>query len=209
MDSPSSINVIADAVQGEPLDLGSQTSPDGAVTLIFSEIERSTEIVERLGERQWTEVLRDHDALMRSLVQAHDGTVVKSQEDGFMLAFSSAHSALYCAMEVERAFAGRSLSPSAEELKVRIGVHSGFLIADADDFYGRNVVLAARIADKARGGEILVSAAVKRYTESDASLEFEHRGDFRLKGLTGEHGVYAVLWEGAGTEAERARPPGL
>lgn len=86
------------------------------------------------------------------------------------------------------------------------------MIADADDFYGRNVVLAARIADKARGGEILVSAAVKQYTESDPSLDFEHRehrGDFRLKGLTGEHGVYAVLWQGGGKEAERGRPPGL
>lgn len=125
MDRPSSINVIADAVQGEPLDLGGQTSPDGAVTLIFSEIEGSTEMMERLGERHWMEVLRDYNALMRSLVQSHDGTVLKSQWDGFMLAFSSAHSALYCAMEVERAFAGRSFSPSAEELNVRIGVHSG------------------------------------------------------------------------------------
>lgn len=201
MDSPSSIYVIADAIQGEPLDLGGHTSPDGAVTLIFSDIEGSTEMMERLGESQWMEVLRDHNALIRSLVQSHDGTVVKSQGDGFMLAFSSAHSALYCAMEVERALAGRSFSPSAEELNVRVGVHSGFVIADADDFYGRNVVLAARIADQARGGEILVSAAVKQYTESDPSLDFEHRGDFRLKGLTGEHGVYAVLWEAGRTEA--------
>jgi class 3 adenylate cyclase len=201
MDSPTSINVIADAVHGEPLDLGGQTSPDGAVTLIFTDIEGSTEMSERLGDRQWMEVLRDHNALIRNLVQLHEGTVVKARGDGFMLAFSSAHSALYCAMEVARAFAGRSSSPSAEALNVRIGVHSGFLIADADDFYGRNVVLAARIADRARGGEILVSGAVKQYTDSDPSLHFEHRGDFRLKGLTGEHDVYAVLWDGGRAEA--------
>lgn len=194
MDNPSSIFLIADAVRGEPLDLGGKTSPDGAVTLIFSDIEGSTEMLERLGESQWMEVVRHHNALIRSVVQSHDGTVVKSQGDGFMLAFSSAHSALYCAMEVERALAVRPFSPSVEELNVRIGVHSGFVIADADDFYGRNVVLAARIADKARGGEILVSGAVKQYTESDPSLDFEHRGDFRLKGLTGEHDLYAVPW---------------
>ena len=192
----SSIYMIADAVKGEPLDLGSKTSPDGAVTIVFSDIEGSTEMMERLGERQWMEVLRDHDELIRGVVQSHDGTIVKSQGDGFMLAFSSAHSALYCAMEVERALAGRSGPSSAEQPKVRIGVHSGFVIADAEDFYGRNVVLAARIADTARGGEVLVSGAVKEYTESDRSLEFEHRGEFRLKGLTGEHDVYAVLWEG-------------
>lgn len=196
MERPSSIYVIADAVQGEPLDLGGHTSPDGAVTLVFSDIEGSTEMMERLGEHHWMELLRDHNALVRGLAQSHDGTVVKSQGDGFMLAFSSAHSALYCAIGVERAFADRTPPSSAEELKLRIGMHSGFVIADADDFYGRNVVLAARIADQAQGGEILVSAAVKQYTETDPSLDFEHRGEFRLKGLTGEHEVYAVLWEG-------------
>ncbi|MBA3260864.1 MAG: adenylate/guanylate cyclase domain-containing protein, partial [Thermoleophilaceae bacterium] len=82
----SSIYMIADAVRGEPLDLGSKTSPDGAVTIVFSDIEGSTEMMERLGERQWMEVLRDHDALIRGVVQSHDGTIVKSQGDGFMLA---------------------------------------------------------------------------------------------------------------------------
>jgi class 3 adenylate cyclase len=189
--------MVADAVRGMPLDLGAQTSPDGAVTLLFSDIEGSTEIMERLGDRQWLDVLRDHDEIIRAQARSHEGTVVKSQGDGFMLAFSSAHGALQCAIELERAFAGRSFSGS-QALSIRIGVHSGFVIADADDFYGRNVVLAARIADRARGGEILVSEAVKQYTESDPSLDFEPRGEHRLKGLIGEHPVYALLWEGGG-----------
>ena len=187
--------MVADAVRGMPLDLGAQTSPDGAITLVFSDIEGSTEIMERLGDRQWLDVLRDHDEIIRAQARSHEGTVVKSQGDGFMLAFSSTHAALQCAIELERAFAGRSFS-GAQALRIRIGIHSGFVIADADDFYGRNVVLAARIADRARGGEILVSEAVKQYTESDPSLDFEHRGEHRLKGLIGEHPVYALLWEG-------------
>ena len=91
-----------------PLDLGAQTSPDGAVTLLFSDIEGSTEIMERLGDRQWLDVLRDHDEIIRAQARSHEGTVVKSQGDGFMLAFSSAHAALQCAIELERAFAGGS-----------------------------------------------------------------------------------------------------
>jgi class 3 adenylate cyclase len=192
MEHLTSINVVADAARGEPLDLGDQTSPDGAVTLVFSDIEGSTELMEQFGERRWMELLRDHNAIVRGLAQAHDGTVVKSQGDGFMLAFPSAHSALQCAIEVEQAFAA---GPPDTAFKIRIGAHSGFVIAEAEDFYGRNVVLAARIADRASGGEILVSATAKEYTESDPSLRFEHRGEFRLKGLVGEHSVYALLWD--------------
>jgi eukaryotic-like serine/threonine-protein kinase len=195
MEHHSSIDVVADAVQGEPLDLGGRTSPDGAITLVFSDIEGSTEMMERLGEEQWLRVLRNHNAIVRSLTQSHDGTIVKSQGDGFMLAFASAHAALRCAIDVERTF-GEQARESAEAISVRIGAHSGFVIAEADDFYGRNVVLAARIADRASGGEILVSATAKQYTESDPSLRFEHRGDLRLKGLVGEHSVYALLWRG-------------
>ncbi|MEA2362477.1 MAG: eukaryotic-like serine/threonine-protein kinase [Thermoleophilaceae bacterium] len=192
MERMTSINVVADAAKGEPLDLGAQTSPDGAVTLVLSDIEGSTELIEEVGERRWAEMLRDHNAIVRGLAQAHDGTVVKSHGDGFMLAFPSAHSALHCAIEVEQAFAA---GPPDTASKIRIGAHSGFVLAEAEEFYGRNVVLAARIADRAGGGEILVSAAAKQYTESDPSLRFEHRGDFRLKGLVGEHTVYALLWD--------------
>jgi class 3 adenylate cyclase len=190
----SSIDAVAAAVEGEPLDLSGQTSPDGAVTLLFSDIEGSTEMNERLGDQRWYEILRDHTAVVRGLAGAHEGSVVKSQGDGFMLAFQSAHAALRCAIELERAFDGRPPGRDEGELRVRIGIHSGFVIADADDFYGRNVVLAARIADSAGGGEILVSEVVKQYTESDPGFSFEPRGEHRFKGLLGEHGVYALDW---------------
>lgn len=197
MDNPSSINVVASAVQGEVIDLGGQTSPDGAVTLVFSDIEGSTAMIEDLGEERWFELVRDHNAIVRSLCEAHEGTVVKSQGDGFMLAFASAHAALRCAIEVEQAFANRPPG-SPETFRIRIGAHTGFVIADADDFYGRNVVLAARIADRASGGEILVSSVAKEYTETDRSFRFVHRGHLRLKGLVGEHSVFALLWDEAG-----------
>jgi class 3 adenylate cyclase len=190
----TSIDVVADAVRGEELDLGSQTSPDGAVTLVFSDVEGSTDLMERLGERQWLAVMRDHNALIRNLTYAHEGTVVKSQGDGFMLAFASAHSALRCAIEVERVFSQHP-PDSPEAIRIRMGAHSGFVIAEADDFYGRNVVLAARIADHADGGEILVSEATKQYTEADPTLRFQPRGEFRLKGLVGEHAVFSLLWD--------------
>ena len=95
---------------------------------------------------------------------------------------------------MERAFEERP-DESAQPLRIRIGAHTGFVIADADDFYGRNVVLAARIADQACGGEILVSEAAKQYTESDPGFRFESRGELRLKGLVGEHTVFQLQWD--------------
>jgi class 3 adenylate cyclase len=132
--------------------------------------------------------------MLEQIVAHHDGNIVKSRGDGHMIAFSSAHSGLRSAIEIQRTFAGRALAALGEPLRVRTGVHSGFVIVNANDYMGRNVVLAARIADRAQGGEILVSSALKEYTETDRSFRFELRGEYHFKGVLGEHVVYSVDW---------------
>lgn len=199
----SSIVEISESLKAEGMDLGGHSSPDGAVTIYFSDIEGSAVLTERLGDHAWMAVLKDHNAKMRELAASHDGDVVKSLGDGFMFAFKSAHSGLRCAIEAQRAFTGRMLPSIGEPLRVRIGLHSGFVIRDAEDFYGRNVVLASRIADDAQGGDILVSTAVKEYVKNDPSFAFEHHGEHHFKGVMGEHTIYAVSWEGGG-----GAPPG-
>ena len=89
----------------------------------------------------------------------------------------------------------KSNATAARGLMVRVGLHSGFVIAATDDLLGRNVVLASRIAGHARGGEILVSSTLKQYTETDPSFRFEPRGEHHFKGLLGEHEVYLVRWD--------------
>jgi class 3 adenylate cyclase len=175
----SSINVVASAIDASLLDFGGHTSPDGAITLLLTDVEGGRELP--------AEVLRDHATIVRQLVAAHDGTVAGQEGDGFMASFASAHSALRCAIELQKAFA-------ASDVRPRVGLHAGFLIADADAFYGRNVVLAARIADRAKGGEILVSETLRDYTSTDPTFRFEDRGKARLKGLLGTHQVHAVEW---------------
>jgi class 3 adenylate cyclase len=200
--SASAVVEISSALQFEELDLGAHSSPDGAVTIFFSDIEGSNTLIERLGEGPWSAVLQDYNAKMRRLADSYEGAEVKSQGDGFMFAFKSAHAGLRCAIEVQRSFAGETVSQLGEPLRVRIGLHSGYVIQEADDYLGRNVVLAARIADHARGGQILVSSAMKEHTQTDPTFQFEHRGDHHFKGLLGEHAIYAVRWEnGDGTQA--------
>jgi class 3 adenylate cyclase len=138
-------------------------------------------------------LLRDHETFVRQLVSHHGGQIVKAQADGFLVSFPGAHAGLHCAVELQRTLATRSPAPAAPRL--RTGLHSGFVIANPDQLLGRNVVLAARIAGQAKGGEILVSSTLKQYTEQDPSFHFEERGEFHFKGLHGQHVVFAVGWE--------------
>jgi class 3 adenylate cyclase len=190
----TSIDVIASALGPAPPDLGEFSSPDGALTLLFTDIEDAATLHEQLGDDRWADLLRDYRAMLEQIVQHHDGTVVKSESDGHMIAFSSAHQGLRCAIEIQRTFAGRTVGGLEAPLGIRSGLHTGFVIVQAEDFYGRNVVLAARVADRARGGEILVSETLREYTETDPSFRFEPRGEFHFKGMLGEHIVSAVDW---------------
>jgi class 3 adenylate cyclase len=191
----SSIDVIASALEPVLPAVDRLSSPDGAVTLMLSDIADAESAAKELGEEGWERALRDHHALVEQLIKRHDGEVVKFERDGFLASFNSAHSGLHAALELQRALSGMaSGGRGGPTLSVRIGVHSGFVIANPDQLLGRNVVLAARIAAHAKGGEILVSSALKQYTESDPRFRFESRGEHHFKGLHGEHEVYAVDW---------------
>jgi class 3 adenylate cyclase len=140
------------------------------------------------------ELLREHNALVREQVREHEGYEVKTEGDGFMLAFSSARRALQCAIAIQRAFAQHSES-AGEPVQVRIGLHTGEAIKDAGDFYGKCVNLASRIADEAQGGQILVSSLLKELTESAGDIAFGEEREVELKGLSGRQRVYAMDWE--------------
>ncbi|MCI0823253.1 MAG: adenylate/guanylate cyclase domain-containing protein [Chloroflexi bacterium] len=126
---------------------------------------------------------------------AFGGFEVKSLGDGFMLAFSSARRALQCAMAIQRAFAAHNQDHPEEPIMVRIGLHTGELVQEMEDFFGKNVILASRIADQAQGGEILVSSLLKELTESAGDIRFGEPQEVELKGLAGLNRVYQVDWE--------------
>jgi len=165
---------------------------------------------ERLGDKRWLELLREHNAIVRKQVKAHGGFEVKSQGDGFMLAFQSGRRALECAIGIQRALAERntgvgatgrspqgaaSSAPTPDQpISVRIGLHTGEVIKEGHDFFGKHVNLAARIAAQAQGGEILVSSLLKQLTDSGGEMEFGEGRELALKGLSGKHRVFPVAW---------------
>ncbi|MEA2124872.1 MAG: hypothetical protein QOI80_1654, partial [Solirubrobacteraceae bacterium] len=189
--APTSPAELATALDSERPDLLAAAAPDGTVTILFSDIADSTAINDRLGDLRWLELLRTHHDVIREQVRAHRGFEVKAQGDGFMIAFPSARSALHCAQAIQRGIDAALGTHPDGPIRVRIGVHTGEAIKEGTDFYGRNVVLAARIAAEAQPGEILVSFVVKQLTQSAGDVVFGAERRVALKGL-GDEVVYPL-----------------
>jgi eukaryotic-like serine/threonine-protein kinase len=198
----SMIDRVLSWVEEEQPDLAGATAPDGTVTILFTDIENSTALNERLGDRRWLEVLRAHNSMVRHCIGEHGGYEVKSQGDGFMIAYPSARRGLECAVDMQRNLTQADHAGLDEPLRARIGLHTGEAIREGDDFYGRSVTFAARLGDQAQGGEILTSSLVRDLVGSAADVTFEDAGELQLKGLRGRQRAYRVLWE----QPEHARP---
>jgi adenylate cyclase len=189
----TSLDVIASTLgEAPPATLATMSSPEGALTLLLSDVEDAAAIRAALEPDRLAGVLRDQRVLVERIAARHRGVVAKSHEDGFMLAFDSAHAGLRCALDLQRSFAGARAGPAGPPMLLRIGLHTGFVIAGEEDLYGRNVVLAARVAGEARGGEIVVSTKVKEYTETDPGFHFQPLGERHFKGVHSEHEIFAV-----------------
>jgi class 3 adenylate cyclase len=191
-EEPSSVDEVASSVAAEQPSLRPAAAPDGTVTIMFSDIEGSTVLNDRLGDVRWLELLRAHNAVIREQIETHAGFEVKSQGDGFMVAFPSARRALQCARGIQDAITSEFATNPDGPVRVRIGLHTGEALREESDFYGKNVVVAARIADHARGGQILASSVVKELTESAGDVNFEGQRAVELEGLSGTHTVYEV-----------------
>jgi class 3 adenylate cyclase len=121
-------------------------------------------------------------------VKRHAGHVVKSQGDGFMIAFAQPEEAVRCSVDIQR-----ELRKRPDGIRVRIGIHAGKSVRRGDDLFGRNVAMAARVAAAADGGEILVSEAVREACQDVTDgFGFDDGRDVELKGFTGTHRLYAV-----------------
>lgn len=189
----SSIEELAGWAQVERPDLVRLAAHDGRVTILFSDIEGSTTLNDRLGDRAWVRLLARHDAVVRRAVEAHAGQVVKTQGDGFMVAFGPAGDAVGAALAVQHELAGWRSEP---RVRVRIGIHRGSVLHRDNDLFGRNVAYAARVASLADGGEVLVSEAVADALDDDeraALLDPDGSREVELRGIAGTQVVHRLV----------------
>ena len=184
----SSIEDLADWAEVERPDLA-RLAPSGRVAILFSDIEESTALNERIGDRAWVRLIDRHDKMVGRHVKRHSGYIVKSQGDGFMIAFAQPAEAVRCSTDIQA-----ELNKRHNDIRVRIGIHAGKSVRRGDDLFGRNVAMAARVAGEAEGGEVLVSESVRDAVEQAGDdVAFDEGRDVALKGFSGTHRLYAVL----------------
>ena len=180
--------------------LGPGAEPPAAVapgagafrTILFTDVEESTALTQRLGDAKAREELRAHERIMREALQSHGGAEVKTMGDGFMVSFHSVTRALECAVAMQRAVAAHN-ETAAERLLVRIGLNAGEPIAEEEDLFGTTVIRAARITAMAQGGEVLVADVVRQLAEGKGFL-FADRGEAPLRGFDDPVRLYEVRW---------------
>jgi len=178
-------------------------APAGLQTILFTDMEGSTGLTQRLGDARAQELVRAHNTIVREALKAQGGSEIKHTGDGIMASFPLASSALECAVAIQRAFAernagvGAGLKPApttGEPIRVRIGLNAGEPVAEEADLFGTVVQLAARVCAHAKPGEIVVSDVVRQLAAGKGFL-FADQGDVVLRGFEDPVRLYEVRWE--------------
>lgn len=153
--------------------------PTGTVTLLFSDVEASTRLLERLGTARYREVLELHRTLLREAFVRHRGYEVGTEGDSFFVAFAQAEDAVAAADEAQRSLADAAW-PEDTAVRVRMGVHTGEPVAASGNYVGMDVHRAARIVAAGHGGQVLVSETTAALLDGVALRDL---GPQRLKDL--------------------------
>lgn len=173
----------------------------GTLTIMFTDLEDSTRITTALGDDRAQQFLRRHNGLLREQFAAFDGYEVKGQGDGFMVVFSSARAATRCAIAIQRSLKEHNQQEAGLPVRVRIGMNLGEVITEEDDFFGTAVILAARVASRAHGGEVFISELMHHVLDVTGEFRLAPRGTVKLKGFPRGQKIYSVEWEDAGVAA--------
>jgi class 3 adenylate cyclase len=169
----------------------------GTVTVMFTDLVGSTELMGRLGDDAADRLLREHFAALNEDVLVYDGLRIKSLGDGLMLVFQSALAALACAKSMQQRIANVNAQPEAEGLGLRIGLNVGEAISAEDDYFGTPVVVAKRLCDRARPGQVLLADVVRILAGSRDEFRFRPVGALPLKGIAEPTVAYELEWSAA------------
>ena len=168
--------------------------PTGTVTLLFTDIEGSTDLAQRLGDRRYGKVLEEHRRLLREAFAEGNGQEISSQGDALLVAFSSARSALGTAVAAQRALTNHAW-PEGASLRVRMGLHTGEPFSEMGGYVGLDVHRVARICSAGYGGQILLSKAVEVLAapELPPGASLRDLGNHRLKDLKEPEHLFQVV----------------
>jgi adenylate cyclase len=161
----------------------------GTVTLMFTDIEGSSQMAAQVGDASWVETIESHNEEIQRIVEMHTGILVKTLGDGTMTAFQSVREGAKAALSIQEFFGGRTEPP---ELKLRVGLHVGDVVRSGGDSLGNAVNKAARITSAGAAEEVIVSSAVKSLLSDDPEFHFGETHSLHLKGIDGMHEVASL-----------------
>jgi class 3 adenylate cyclase/tetratricopeptide (TPR) repeat protein len=164
------------------------------VAVLFTDVEGSTNLRERRGDRVADEILRIHEDIVRQNIQRCGGYEAQFLGDGFLTIFPSAEAAVRCAVGIQRALERHNSENPDREVHVRIGIHYGGVSERDGNLYGQAVHGAARVMAQAAGRQIFVSSTVKELAEKESEFGFSDWGLFWLKGFPDRWRLYQVQW---------------
>ncbi|HEV2033450.1 MAG TPA: ATPase, T2SS/T4P/T4SS family [Candidatus Dormibacteraeota bacterium] len=156
---------------------------EGTVTVMFTDVEGSTSLLSARGFTESHEIMKAYEQIIDEKVGEHAGRRIKNLGDGYMVSFGSSRHGVECALDIQRAIADYSKLNPERKIRIRIGINTGEVVEEAGDIFGAAVNVAARVAGKAKGGEILVSDVVRQLVGPVAEIKFDYRGHYKLKGF--------------------------
>jgi class 3 adenylate cyclase len=184
-----------------------EVSLSDTITIFFSDIRGFTDTTEELGDEVAHELVREQDTIVRSHIEAYGGDVVKTQGDGFMVAFKATRGAILCAIAIQKAIAAKNREIAEKNrdrrIAIGIGINTGEPIRQEDgDYIGGTVNLAARICATAGPGQILVAESTRyvagrielRKADGGGVVEYVDRGLQPLKGFPEPKRLFEVTW---------------
>jgi predicted ATPase/class 3 adenylate cyclase len=168
--------------------------PTGTVTFLFTDIEGSTELLQHLGDHRYSEVLAEHQTLLRAVFEERNGREVDTQGDAFLVAFPRARDAVAAAVMAQQALMKHPWADGAS-LRVRMGLHTGEPVSAHGRYVGLDVHRVARICAAGHGGQILLSQSTRELVATDPPLGISLRdlGEHRLKDLAAPQRLFQVV----------------
>ena len=161
--------------------------------IMFTDLEGSTQMISEFGDEKSMELLRAHNALTRDALRTHAGREIKHTGDGFMASFTSAVSAVECAIAIQKTFVKHGEENPDEGMHLRIGISAGEPVRNDNQLYGAAVNLAARLCTHAKPGSILVAQVVRDLTVGK-NIPFAGLGKFEAKGFEQPIPLIEVAW---------------
>jgi class 3 adenylate cyclase len=162
-------------------------------TILFTDIEGSTTLTQRLGDAKAQDILRTHNTIVRDALKACGGSEIKHTGDGIMASFPSASRALQCAIAIQQAVAAQADTP----FRARVGLNAGEPVVEDQDLFGTAVQLAARICAHAEPGQIVVPTVVRELAAGKGFL-LADLGEVALRGFEDPVRLYEVRWREEG-----------